>query len=60
MSGLRPPEDRLKDDRGFDSLKSLEAVSRITEIYEIDPDMDSLTDIYTLKDIVDYLMTLLA
>jgi acyl carrier protein len=64
LAGTTPdtlkPDDRLKDDLGFDSLKSLEAVSRITEIYEIDPDMDSLTDIYTLKDIVDYLMKLLA
>lgn len=48
-------EDKLKDDLGFDSLKSLEAISRITELYEIDPDMDSLAGIETVRDIVDYL-----
>ena len=48
-------EDKLKDDLGFDSLKSIEAISRITELYEIDPDMDSLSGIESVKDIVDYL-----
>ncbi len=60
LAGTTPdklkPEDRLKDDLGFDSLKSLEAMSRITEMYDIEPDMDDLNDIHSISDIVEYLM----
>ncbi|MCU0847227.1 MAG: phosphopantetheine-binding protein [Spirochaetes bacterium] len=59
LAGTSPdklkPETNLRDDLGFDSLKSMEAISRITELYDIEPDLDEIADIKILKDIIDYL-----
>ena len=47
--------DRLKEDLGFDSLKKMEALSRITEQYEIDPELEEITELSTIEDILNYM-----
>lgn len=48
--------DRLRDDLGLDSLKSMELLSRISERYDIDPDMDDVMAVETVDDILAYLV----
>jgi len=48
-------EDRFLEDLGFDSLKSLEAISRISEIYDFIPNLDEIMDIQKIGDVVKYL-----
>ena len=49
-------DDRLREDLGLDSLKSMELLSRISERYEIDPDMDDVMVVATVEDIMTYLL----
>ncbi len=47
--------DSLRRDVGLDSLQSMELLSRLTERFDIDPEMDEVMDIDTIGDVVTFL-----
>ena len=49
-------KDRLREDLGLDSLKSMELLSRISERYDIDPEMDDVMAVSTVDDILQTLL----
>lgn len=48
------PEQRLAEDLGFDSLQSMELLSRVTEHYGVDPDLDGLADLATVGEVTQF------
>ncbi len=44
--------DRLLDDLGMDSLQTMELLSRLSETYDVDPDMDEVVAAVTVGDVV--------
>jgi acyl carrier protein len=59
-AGEVAPADRLMEDLGMDSLQSMELLSRLSEEYEIDPDMDDVQGVQTVADVVAFLQRELA
>jgi acyl carrier protein len=49
------PSDHLRDDLGLDSLKSMELLSRISEKYELDVELEDLVEMGRVEDVVDFL-----
>ncbi len=45
------PEDRLLEDLGMDSLQTMELLSRLSEEFEVDPDMDDVVNVTRIKDV---------
>ena len=45
-------EDRLREDLGLDSLQSMELLSRISDLYELDIEVEDVMDVPTVGDVV--------
>lgn len=58
IGGMSPteiaPDHRLTEDLGLDSLQSMELLSRITEHYGVDPDLDDVADLETVSDVAGF------
>lgn len=50
---------RLDEDLQLDSLKRIEVVSRISEKYEFDPDVDTILELRTVDDVIQLMEKLL-
>lgn len=44
--------DRLREDLGLDSLQSMELLSRISDRYELDIDVEDVMEVQTVGDVV--------
>jgi len=44
--------DRLREDLGLDSLQSMELLSRICDLYELDIDIEDVMDVQTVGDVI--------
>jgi acyl carrier protein len=47
--------DRLREDLGLDSLQSMELLSRISDQYELDLEVEDVMDVETVGDVVKQL-----
>jgi len=47
--------DRLREDLGLDSMQSMELLSRVSEEFEIDPDMEKVMKLATVDEVVNVL-----
>jgi acyl carrier protein len=47
--------DRLREDLGLDSLQSMELLSRISDKYELDLEVEDVMDVQTVADVVSEL-----
>jgi len=48
-------DDRLREDLGLDSLQSMELLSRISDQYELDLEVEDVMDVETVGDVVKQL-----
>ncbi len=59
LAGLDPDtignDDRLREDLGLDSLQSMELLSRISDRYELDLDVEDVMDVESVGDVVNQL-----
>ena len=44
--------DRLREDLGLDSMQSMEMLSRVSEEFEVDPDMEKAMQVQTVDEVV--------
>ena len=47
--------DRLREDLGLDSMQSMEMLSRVSEEFEVDPDMEKVMQAHTIDDVITLL-----
>ena len=52
-------DDRLREDLGLDSLQSMELLSRISDKYELDLEVEDVMDVETVGDVVKQLAEVL-
>ena len=50
-------DDRLREDLGLDSLQSMELLSRISDQYELDLEIEDVMDVHTVGEVVGQLGT---
>ena len=50
------PTDRLREDLGLDSLQSMELLSRISDKYELNLEVEDVMDVKTVGDVVKELL----
>jgi len=49
-------EDRLREDLGLDSLRSMELLARIADRYEVELRAEDVVDVETVGDVVSLLL----
>ncbi len=63
LVGLEPDKiknaDRLREDLGLDSLQSMELLSRISDKYELDLEVEDVMNVVTVDDVIKQLAELL-
>ena len=59
LSGDIRGTDRLRDDLGLDSLHSMELLSEVTEMYEVDVDVEQVQEVRTVADVVTFVSSVL-
>ncbi|OGQ82301.1 MAG: hypothetical protein A2289_00540 [Deltaproteobacteria bacterium RIFOXYA12_FULL_58_15] len=52
--------DRLREDLGLDSLQSMEMLSRVSEEFDIDPDMEEVMKVNTVDETITALSGVLS
>ena len=55
FEGELRPELRLVEDLGLDSMQSMELLSRVSEEFEVDPDMEKVMKVNTVEEVVSVL-----
>jgi acyl carrier protein len=51
-AGKIKPTDRLREDLGLDSLQSMELLSRISDKYELNLEVEDVMDVKSVEDVV--------
>lgn len=51
-------DDDLREDVGLDSLQSMELLSRISETWDVDVEMEDMMDVKTVRDVVTFMSRL--
>ena len=49
--------DRMIEDLGLDSMQRMELLSRVSEEFEVDPDMEQVMKANTIDDVITLLST---
>jgi acyl carrier protein len=49
--------DRMIEDLGLDSMQRMELLSRVSEAFEVDPDMEKVMKANTIDDVITLLST---
>lgn len=50
-------QDRFIGDLGFDSMQSMEALARIADVYEIQPNIEMILKLQTVGEVIEHLLS---